>query len=257
VRVIGGLRASLLLCALFLVEDPLVVAVRTRLAGSTSDRIVIDVLLGAAMIAYNFVASRYVTSATSAAGVLDAIDRVDAERAERLARTRHPVAHAARRAANVLNPFHLIRTAGSRLGRALDGVSVRARRRRLRRTAALLEDLGVVNILGVPGASLARSTGDRALSRRGSLRHCLLFVGSWFAGARAIEWFVGWAHRVPVLGVIAAQSTRAVGSSFDALTNVTRPVGAVTVALVMLTVLRYATEVERAARTNPTVGPSS
>jgi hypothetical protein len=247
VGVIGGLRASLLVCALFLVEDPAVVAVRSHLAGPTSNRIAIDVLLGAVMVGYNFVASRYVTSVTSAAGLLDAIDRVDAERAARLARTRHPVAHAARRAAIVLNPFNLIRKVGARLGRALDEVSVTARRRRLRRTAALLEDLGVVNILGVPGASLARSTGGHALSRRGSMRHCVLFVGSWFAGARAIEWLVERAQRMPVAGAVATRSTRAIGVVFDALTNVTRPLGAVTVALVMLAVLRYAGEVERAA----------
>ena len=62
------------------------------------------------------------------------------------------------------------------------------------------------------------------------------------------------ARTVPVLGVIATQTTRAVGLSFAALTNVTRPLGAVTMTLVTLTVLRYASEVERAARaTGPAV----
>jgi hypothetical protein len=48
---------------------------------------------------------------------------------------------------------------------------------------------------------------------------------------------------------IVAVRSRMAGSTAYRVTNVTRPLGAVTVALVTLAVLRYANEVERAVRT--------
>jgi hypothetical protein len=51
------------------------------------------------------------------------------------------------------------------------------------------------------------------------------------------------------VGIAVAHGTRALGAGFTALTDVTRPLGAVTVTIVTVTIFRYASPVERGART--------
>jgi hypothetical protein len=139
-------------------------------------------------------------------------------------------------------------TAGARLGRSADRIGASARDRRFHRVAALFEDLGAVNVLGVPGASLAVSTSGHRVSRRHSMRYCVLFVASWFVGANLIGWLIGRAHALPLLGTVAIDATGAIGEAFVLLTDVTQPIGAVTIAAMTAATVRYAGLVERTCR---------
>jgi hypothetical protein len=95
---------------------------------------------------------------------------------------------------------------------------------------------------------LALSTCGREVSRWRTLRLCVLFVGSWFVGARLVGWLVGRAHAVPVVGTSAATVTSAIGATFAELTDVTQPVGALAVGAMTTAVLQSARQVERAHR---------
>jgi hypothetical protein len=240
--------ASLLVCGLFVAEDPTIIAMRTRLNGSPTTRLGVDLALASLMIAYNFACARYVVSISSVTHILDAMARVDAERDERIARITNPLLRRVRRAVKHLNPFDLIKLAGARLGRSVDRIGAQARDRRFHRVAALFEDLGAVNVLGVPGASLAVSTSGHRVSRRHSMRYCVLFVASWFVGANLIGWLIGRAHALPLLGTVAIDATGAIGEAFVLLTDVTQAIGAVTIAAMIAATLRYAALVERTCR---------
>ena len=80
------------------------------------------------------------------------------------------------------------------------------------------------------------------------MRLCVLFVASWFVGARLVGWAVGRARAVPVVGAGVASVTSAIGSTFTQLTDVTRPVGALALGAMTAAVLHSARQVERAHR---------
>lgn len=244
----GGTRlwvASLVVCGLFVAEDPTVLAVRARLGGSTLERIATDGGLALAMAVYNYAGSRFVIGVAGASDIVAAMDRVDRARSVRVAATRSTVVRCLRALAVRANPFRLVRVAGEWIGRATERVG----RGRSGRVCGWLGDLGAVNVLGVPGAGLALRTSGRAVSRGQSARQSLLFVGSWFTGARVVELAVHRIRGVAFLGDAAAASTHAVGDTFTILTDVTRPIGATVLALVVVSVVRYATEVQRALAT--------
>ncbi|MGD9705383.1 MAG: hypothetical protein AB7Q42_14535 [Acidimicrobiia bacterium] len=240
--------ASFLFCGLFIAEDPAIVAVRTRLAGSAAPGVGGDIALGLVMIVYNFVCARYILSIASSTRLAEAMAGVDDERAERIAGIRSPLLRWLRRGASYLNPFDLIKVVGERLGRLVERIGTAARHRRLRCAASLVGDLGVVNMLGVPGAGLALSTNGHFVSRRHTMRLCILFVASWFLGARLVGWVVGRAHSVPVVGNVFAAVTGAMGSAFERLTDVTQPVGAIALTALTAAVMRSTWEIERVRR---------
>ena len=240
--------AALVVCGLFIVEDPAILAARARLGGSAAERATIDVGLALLMVAYNFVGARYVVSVASSMRLVDAVAAADDERARRIASIESPRLRAVRRAVSHLNPFDLIKVVGERIGRAVERVATAARYRSLYRAASVVEDFGTVNVLGVPGAGLALSTCGREVSRWRTMRLCVLFVGSWFVGARLVGWAVGRAHEVPIVGPIVATVTGAIGSAFTQLTDVTQPVGALAVGAMTVAVLQSARQVERAHR---------
>lgn len=240
--------ASLVVCGLFVAEDPGVIAVRAGLDGSPNARIMIDLALATAMVGYNFAASRFVVSIASAPRILDAMSAVDRQRGERIDRTRQPILRFVRRVVSRLNPFDLIKVIGERVGRSLERATSSARHRRFHRVASGLEDLSVVNLLGVPGAGLALASGGHSMTRGHSLRQSLLFVASWFVGIRCIEWFLDQARRLPALGTALTALFGAIGTVFATLTDVRRPIGAIFVAAVTLAIVRYSVRVERTAR---------
>ena len=240
--------ASLVVCGLFVAEDPGVIAVRAGLDGSPNARIMIDLALATAMVGYNFAASRFVVSIASAPRILDAMSAVDQQRGERIDRTRQPILRFVRRVVSRLNPFDLIKVIGERVGRSLERATSSARHRRFHRVASGLEDLSVVNLLGVPGAGLALASGGHSMTRGHSLRQSVLFVASWFVGIRCIEWFLDQARRLPALGTALTALFGAIGTVFATLTDVRRPIGAIFVAAVTLAIVRYSVRVERTAR---------
>ena len=104
-----------------------------------------------------------------------------------------------------------------------------------------------MNVLGVPGAGLESVTRRERISPRTSLRHASLFVASWFAGARLLGAILGVLYALPGLGGAIAAITRTIGTSFDALTDVRHPIGAIAVTFVVVAVIRYSRAVERVA----------
>jgi hypothetical protein len=178
--------------------------------------------------------------------MLDAIAEVDARSADRVAASRSLVARALRSACHHLNPFGLIKMAGDRLSRSISRATSSVRLRRFGRLTSVLEDLGAVSVLGVPGAGLALGTHAHRATRWRSLRHSALFTASWFVGARLIGWTLRGARTVPLAGLAVTALTRFVGAAFQLLTDVTSPVGAIAVLAVAVAVVRYALAVERA-----------
>ena len=108
--------AALVVCGLFIVEDPAILAARARLGGSAAERAGIDVGLALLMIAYNFVGARYVVSVASSMQLVEAVAAADDERARRIAGIENPRLRAVRRALSHLNPFDLIKVVGERIG---------------------------------------------------------------------------------------------------------------------------------------------
>ena len=200
------------------------------------------------MIAYNFGSTRYVVSIASAPRILDAMECVEAGRSARIARITNPTWRRVRRLVGHLNPFSLIKTLAMRIGNSMNQVSATAGVRGRRRLSGLVGDLGIVNVLGVPGAGLALSTQGIEISRRHTLRHCMLFVGSWFAGAHVIGLLVAGAHTVPLAGPAAVTLTGTIGAGFARLTDVTTLIGAVACTVAALAILRFTLAVDRAVR---------
>lgn len=220
------------------------IAIRLWLGDGPIDPWLVDAVLAITMVGYNYAASRYVVGVAAARQIVEAMERVDLARAARVAATRNTVLRVARRTAVRLNPFNLVKWAGGLLGRSADDVSARIRHRQLRRVGSWVEDLGAVNVMGVPGAGLALVTSGRPLSRAQSMRHCVLFVGSWFTGAHLVAAAVGGLHTVPALGETASAVTGATGTVFTTLTDPTRPVGAIAISAVVASVVHYAAEVQ-------------
>lgn len=247
--------AALVSCALLVGEDPLVIGIRTRFGGtSTTSRLQFDLVLAVVMIAYNFGSTRYVVSIASAPRILEAMDRVDDQRSARIAEIKNPVWRRVRWLGNHLNPFMLIKVIGVRVGRSMDRMSGSARLKRRHRLSSVVGDLGIVNVLGVPGAGLALCTQGIEISRRRTMRHCVLFVGSWFIGAHIVGLLVAGAHAVPVLGSAAIVFTGAIGAGFALLTDMSTPVGALVCTAAAAAVLRYTRAVDRATHADPQHG---
>lgn len=241
--------ASFVACALFVAEDAAVLAVRSRIAvgsGSTG-RIVADATIAAVMIAYNYAASRYVVGTAGAWAVDEALTLVALDDDRRVAAIRNPLRRSVSRLARRMAPFRLLKSAAEGLGRAVERIGTRARRRGLGRLARLAGDLGTVNVLGVPGAGLAAGTTGAVVGRRDSLRHAALFVASWFAGARAIGWLVDRAGTAPAFGDALSAGASAVDATFDTLTDVTGLPGAIAMGLLAHAIVRDAIRVERTA----------
>ena len=116
-----------------------------------------------------------------------------------------------------------------------------------RGSAALLGDLAIVNLLGVPGAGIHRSTSGREVTGRESFRLCALFVTSWFVGAWAIEAAIEQVADWPVVGSVVAGTWRAVTRTYATVTDVGTPIGAACVLSFTVVVLRYVHRVERRA----------
>lgn len=236
--------ASILVCGLFVAEDPAVLAVRARVGGSTLDRLAIDVALALVMVAYNFAGSRFVIGVAGAADLIAAMDRVDRTRAARVSSSRSPAVRGVRSLVVHANPFLLVRIAGAWIGRGTEQLGHRPGAR----WAAWVRDLGAVNVLGVPGAGLALRSSGLDVPRGRSLRQCVLFVVSWFTGARLIEQALTTVRVVPVIGSGVAACAGWVGDTFTVLTDVTGPIGAGVLLLVVATIGRYAQEVQRELR---------
>jgi hypothetical protein len=248
----GRLRnASLVACGLFVLEDPGIVAVRQRLRPLVGDGgiglVLLDVMLATVMIAYNFAASRYVIRIASAGAITHAVAELDRRRRERIAATHSRIVRTARTAAHDANPFVLIGRAAERVGEAAERTARTAERHGRRRLGRLLTELATVNIFGVPGAGLERATHGACTSRRDTLRHCVLFVASWFAGARIIEHGLDALTAVPLVAGSIHGALRLAGSTFATLTDVTHPAGVAALAGIVVFVLRYSTQVERLA----------
>lgn len=236
---------SLLVYGLLLVEDPAMLAARLRLTDAGLPAWLSDVCLAAAMLLYNYGASRYVVGVAGSNELAAAMDRVDRRRAGRVATTGNPVLRTVRRLAMALNPVLLVKRAGEVVGRAADRLSRRLHASPLRRVAAWVEDLGMVNLVGVPAASLTVATTRGSVSRGRSVRHSVLFVASWFAGARLVGALVGVVHTLPGAGPVAERVTGAIGRAFAMCTDPRGLVGMVTITLAVVAVVRYAHDVQR------------
>ncbi len=70
-------------------------------------------------------------------------------------------------------------------------------RRALAGITELLGELAAVNVLGVPGAGLESVSRCERVSSRTSLWHAILFVASWFAGARLLGAFLEALYAIP------------------------------------------------------------
>jgi hypothetical protein len=204
-------------CGLFAVEDIAVIAARQRLravfGSDWAAAATIDLALAAAMISYNYAATRFVTGVAGSPTIIWAAGELSG----RPSRWRH------------LDPLRAIRQAVERLGTAGDVVAV--------------------NVLGVPGAGMERALRDGSVTRRRTLRLCVLFAVSWFGAAAVIEGVVGGLTALPVAGRAVAQATKAAGTAFATLTDPTGPFGAVVLAVAGVLAARYALRVERLART--------
>ena len=243
-------RASLLCCGLFVAEDPGIIAVRRALGdvwSGTASGLAIDVLLGLTMTGYNYAASRYVVSVGEASSIDAAIRRLGEMRAAALAAEPRRSRRAIHRACQRLNPFNAIKLAAEGFARQIERLRTKASRRSLARLAEVLGELAAVNVLGVPGAGLESVTRRESISPRTSLRHASLFVASWFAGARLLGAILGALYTVPVLGEVTAAIASSIGRSFDTLTDVRHPIGAIAVTFVVGVVIRYSRAVERVA----------
>lgn len=244
----GVVGAALVAGALLLLEDPAAIAVRHRLAPQAPSAAV-DATLAATMLAYNYVASRYVVSAASTAHVMAALSRLDEDRTAGAGRLR--------RAARGLDPLRVVRAAADRAGALAGRASAHATRRRRHRLARGLADLAAVNLLGVPGVGLEQAVRGRGVSRLDSFRHAALFVVSWFAGARLVETVVRAGERLPLAGTAVRPTVRAVGRVVGALTDVRAPLGLVTVAIVLAVVVRLARRIDRMAADQATQDASA
>ena len=247
----GGLtRASLLCCGLFVAEDPGVIAARRTLGevwGGTAPGIAIDVVLGITMTGYNYAASRYVVTVGEASSIDAAIRRLGEMRVAALDGEARGFPRVVKRLLRRLNPFRLIKVAAEGFARMIERLRARANRRALAGVAELLGELAAVNVLGVPGAGLESVTRRERVSSRTSLRHATLFVASWFAGARLLGAILDALYEIPAAGGVIAAMTSSVGKSFDLVTDVRHPIGAIAVAVLAVAVIRYSRAVERVA----------
>ncbi len=247
-------RASLLCCGLFIAEDPGIIAVRRALGdvwGGTVSGIAIDLFLGMTMTGYNYAASRYVVTVGEASSIDAAIRTLGEMRAAALVAEPRRSRRVIRRVLRRLNPFNAIKLAAVGFARTIERLRTRASRRALARVAEVLGELAAVNVLGVPGAGLESVTRREHISHRTSLRHATLFVASWFAGARLLGAILDALYTIPALGAAIAEITNLIGRSFDALTDVRRPIGAIAVTVVVVAVIRYSRAVERVAASMP------
>jgi hypothetical protein len=243
-------RASLLCCGLFVVEDPGIIAARRALGDvwtGTVSGVAIDVVLGVTMTGYNYAASRYVVTVGEAAAIDAAMRRLAEMHAAAGGVGEKRSRPAIKRLLRRLNPLDMIKMAAEGFGRLVDHLRAKANRRALARVAEVMGELAAVNVLGVPGAGLESVARSERVSSRTSLRHAALFVASWFAGARLLGALLHSLYAIPGAGQVIAVITSSIGRTFDLLTDVRRPVGAVFVALVTAAVVRYSRTVERVA----------
>jgi hypothetical protein len=243
-------RASLLCCGLFILEDPGIIAARRALSDvwtGTTSGIAIDAVLGVTMIGYNYAASRYVVSVGEASSIDAAMRRLAELRIAALEAERRRTRRVTRRVLRQLNPFNLIKAAAEGFGRVLDQMRSRANQRALASVAELMGELAAVNVLGVPGAALESVARRERVDSRRSLRHAVLFVASWFAGARLLGIVLDALYGIPAAGDGIAATTSAIGSSFDTLTDVRHPAGAIAIVVVTASLIRYTRTVERTA----------
>ena len=244
--------ASLLCCGLFVAEDPGAIAIRRGLGDAwpgVSAGIAIDLALGATMAGYNYAASRYVVSAAEAASI-DAAMRHLADLSDAaLAAEPRRVRRAAKLLVRRLNPFSVIRATAEAFAGLVNRLHQQANHRALHGVAKLLGELAAVNMLGVPGAGLESIARRQRVSRRTSFRHAVLFVTSWFIGARLLGGVLGALHVIPVAGKLIRSITATLGTAFDTATDVAHPIGAGVVVVVATAVVRYSRAVERVATT--------
>jgi hypothetical protein len=246
----GLWTASLVACGLFLAEDPAVIAARQHLRRSDqwgTSSVAIDVTLAAAMLGYNYLATRYVVRVASAEVIARAIAELDAERVELDAHRPTTWVGLLRATARALNPFNVLKQVAERAGTVIERAGRAARRSGRRGAAALLGDLAIVNLLGVPGAGIHRSTSGRDVTARESFRLCALFVASWFVGAWAIEAALDQVAAWPVVGGAMGAGWHALGTTYATATDVGTPVGAACVLSFLVVLLRYVRRVERRA----------
>jgi hypothetical protein len=239
-----------LCCGLFVAEDPGIIAARRALGDvwpGTAPGIAIDALLAITMTGYNYAASRYVVTVGEASSIDAAMRQLADMRAAALDAEPRRWRRAVKKLLRRLNPFNLIKQAAEGFARVIERLRSRANRRALARVAELMGELAAVNVLGVPGAGLESVARREHVDARRSLRHSALFVGSWFAGARLLGVLLDTLYRIPAVGSAIASITNAIGRSFDMLTDVTRPVGAAAITVVVAALIRYTRTVERIA----------
>jgi hypothetical protein len=203
------------------------------------------------MTGYNFAASRYVVTVGEASSIDAAMRRLADTRAAALECDPRRWRRAIKRLLRRLNPFSLIKQVAEGFARVIEQIRSKANRRALAGVAELMGELAAVNVLGVPGAGLESVARREPVDGRRSLRHAALFVASWFAGARLLGALLETLYRIPVAGDVVAATTSAIGHSFDTLTDVRHPVGAVAITVVVAALIRYTRTVERIALSVP------
>ena len=250
---------SLVVCGLFIAEDPGMIAVRVWLSEASFDPWVTDLVLACSMVGYNYAASRYVVGVAAARHLTEAMERVDTARAERVIHTRNPVVRAGRHAAARLNPFNLVKWAGGLLGRGADEAGRASARSPVRQGRGVARGPRCGERHGRPRRR-PRPRDIRATVVPGAITASLPAVRRIVVrGANLVAAVVGGMHDVPGLGVAASEVTGAIGFAFTTLTDPTRPPGACTIAAVLVSVVRYAVDVERelGRSTSPTPGPAT
>jgi hypothetical protein len=235
-------------CGLFLAEDPVVIAVRQHLrAGGGAHTMLLDLALAVVMLGYNYAAVRYVVRVSSSAVVEQAIAELDDE---------HPDGGWGTRVVHGLNPFTVIKAVAERAASLLGRAGESATRRGRAAAGRLLGDLAVVNLLGVPGAGLRRTTAGRTVGADDAFRLSALFVGSWFAGAWLIEVTIDAASGWPIIGPVLEPTWHAIATTYAAITDVTTPLGATSIAVFTVAVARAIARVERRAARLAGSGPA-
>jgi hypothetical protein len=233
-RLTTGLGAAAIVsCALFLLEDPAVIAVRSQLRHrSDFDWLAIDLGLALVMVGYNVAASRFVSRVAGSERILVAFEMTERRRSRR---------------GPTINPFELLRSAFDFVASGIGRAGNMAERRGHARWAGLLAEVSLVNVFGVPGLALDGSRRGSPPTPAASVRHSILFVGSWFLGAHAVGAVLDAIRAVPIIGDDIAALLERIGAAFLALTDVTTLLGAVVIGVAGVAVLRYSVRVTRLA----------
>ncbi len=232
-----------LVCAVTLLEDPVMLAWRTRLHAAAGAPLVVDLQLAVVMVSYNLVVARIAVRVVGTSGVLEALDVVRARRVSRASATPSRALRTWRRTVARCDPFALLRWAGDRVTR----LGTRPGRSGGRRPwlRGLLVDLGTVNVLGVPAAALALASDRVVVPWRTSVRHSLLYVTSWFVILHLASELVDVVRATPIAGDLLTGGVGAAGDMIVLATDPTAPLGLLAVLGLTAAVVRDVRAIRR------------